>query len=180
MAGVKQTPRQQMIGMMYLVLLAMLAMNASKDLLDAFIFLEGGIDITTKNFNATNNSIYSKITTAAAFLAFSRIDSDLVLLETGLGGKYDATNIIQSSLCSIITPISMDHMNFLGTDLLKIASEKIGILKKKSIIVLSKQKKSVRQLIRNEVKKKKALPLAGNQNIAFDQLEIFQRQKSRK
>jgi len=66
MAGVKQTPRQQMIGMMYLVLLAMLAMNASKDLLDAFIFLEDGIDITTKNFNATNNSIYSKITTAAA------------------------------------------------------------------------------------------------------------------
>ena len=59
MAGVKQTPRQQMIGMMYLVLLAMLAMNASKDLLDAFIFLEDGIDITTKNFNATNNSIYS-------------------------------------------------------------------------------------------------------------------------
>ena len=66
MAGVKQTPRQQMIGMMYLVLLAMLAMNASKDLLDAFIFLENGIDVTTKNFNSTNHSIYSKITNAAA------------------------------------------------------------------------------------------------------------------
>ena len=100
---------------------------------------------------------FFEITTAAAFLAFSRIDSDLVLLETGLGGRYDATNIIQNSLCSIITPISMDHMNFLGTDLLKIASEKIGILKKKSIIVLSKQKNSVRQLIRNEVKKKQAI-----------------------
>jgi dihydrofolate synthase/folylpolyglutamate synthase len=100
---------------------------------------------------------FFEITTAAAFLAFSRIDSDLVLLETGLGGKYDATNIIQSSLCSIITPISMDHMNFLGTNLLKIASEKIGILKKRSIIVLSKQKNSVRQLIRNEVKKKQAI-----------------------
>ena len=100
---------------------------------------------------------FFEITTAAAFLAFSRIDSDLVLLETGLGGKYDATNIIQRSLCSIITPISMDHMNFLGTNLLKIASEKIGILKKRSIIVLSKQKNSVRQLIRNEVKKKQAI-----------------------
>ena len=66
MAGVKQTPRQQMIGMMYLVLLAMLAMNASKDLLDAFIFLEDGIDVTTKNFNSTNTSIYTKISTAAA------------------------------------------------------------------------------------------------------------------
>ena len=100
---------------------------------------------------------FFEITTAAAFLAFSRIDSDLVLLETGLGGKYDATNIIQSSLCSIITPISMDHMNFLGTNLLKIASEKIGILKKRSIIVLSKQKRSVRQLIRKEVKNKQAI-----------------------
>ena len=99
---------------------------------------------------------FFEITTAAAFLAFSRISSDLVLLETGLGGKYDATNIIQNSLCSIITPISMDHMNFLGTNLLKIANEKIGILKKESMIVLSKQKKSVRQFIRNEAKKKRA------------------------
>ena len=80
---------------------------------------------------------FFEITTAAAFLAFSRISSDLLLLETGLGGKYDATNIIKSSVCSILTPISMDHMNFLGTDLLKIANEKIGILKKKSMIVLS-------------------------------------------
>ncbi len=100
---------------------------------------------------------FFEITTAAAFLAFSRINSDLLLLETGLGGKYDATNIIRNSLCSVITPISMDHMNFLGTDLLKIASEKIGILKKKSLIVLSKQKKSVRKFIRNEVKKKQAI-----------------------
>ena len=100
---------------------------------------------------------FFEITTAAAFLAFSRISSDLLLLETGLGGKYDATNIIKSSVCSILTPISMDHMNFLGTDLLKIANEKIGILKKKSMIVLSKQKKPVRQFIRNEVKKKNAI-----------------------
>tara|TARA_Y100000813_G_C24152844_1_gene348025 strand:+ start:314 stop:1615 length:1302 start_codon:yes stop_codon:yes gene_type:complete len=100
---------------------------------------------------------FFEITTAAAFLAFSRINSDLVLLETGLGGRYDATNIIKNSLCSILTPISMDHMNFLGTDLLKIANEKIGILKKKSILVLSKQKESVRQFVRNEVKKKQAI-----------------------
>ena len=59
---------------------------------------------------------FFEITTAAALLAFSRINSDLVLLETGLGGKFDATNIIKNSLCSIITPISMDHMNFLGTN----------------------------------------------------------------
>ena len=66
MAGGKQTPRQQMIGMMYLVLLAMLAMNASKDLLNAFIFLEDGINVTTSNFSNTNQTIYDKISTAAA------------------------------------------------------------------------------------------------------------------
>lgn len=66
MAGGKQTPRQAMIGMMYLVLLAMLAMNASKDLLNAFIFLEDGINVTTKNFNNTNQTIYDKISESAA------------------------------------------------------------------------------------------------------------------
>lgn len=66
MAGGKQSPRQQMIGMMYLVLLAMLAMNASKDLLNAFVMLEQGIDVTTENFNNTNQSVYDKITLAAA------------------------------------------------------------------------------------------------------------------
>lgn len=66
MAGGKQTPRQQMIGIMYLVLLAMLAMNASKDLLNAFVMLEKGIDVTTDNFSNTNKTVYDKITQAAA------------------------------------------------------------------------------------------------------------------
>lgn len=66
MAGEKLSSRQQMIGMMYLVLLAMLAMNASKDLLNAFIFLEDGINVTTKNFNNTNSGVYNKIQQAAA------------------------------------------------------------------------------------------------------------------
>ena len=73
---------------------------------------------------------FFEITTAAALLAFSRNESDLILLETGLGGRFDATNIINQSMCSVITPISMDHMNFLGSNLLKIAGEKIGIVKK--------------------------------------------------
>ena len=57
MAGVKQTPRQQMIGIMYLVLLALLAMNASKDLLDAFIFLENGIDVDVKPETVTEENL---------------------------------------------------------------------------------------------------------------------------
>ena len=59
---------------------------------------------------------FFEITTAAALLAFSRNESDLILLETGLGGRFDATNIINESICSVITPISMDHMNFLGSN----------------------------------------------------------------
>jgi len=93
MAGGKQTPRQAMIGMMYLVLLAMLAMNASKDLLNAFIFLEEGIDVTTKNFNNTNQSIYDKISTAAA------TGSDLAVKTNGNAQKIaDAANKIFSEI----------------------------------------------------------------------------------
>ena len=66
MSGGNLSPRQQMIGLMYLVLLAMLAMNASKDLLNAFVFLENGIDVTTHNFNDANHSIYNKINSSAA------------------------------------------------------------------------------------------------------------------
>ena len=60
------TPRQQMIGMMYLVLLAMLAMNASKDLLNAFVFLDNGINETVKSFNQANSAFYNTIDKAAA------------------------------------------------------------------------------------------------------------------
>ena len=60
------TPRQQMIGMMYLVLLAMLAMNASKDLLNAFVFLDDGIKETVKSFDQANSAFYTTIDKAAA------------------------------------------------------------------------------------------------------------------
>jgi len=98
---------------------------------------------------------FFEITTAAAFLAFSRIKSDLLILETGLGGRFDATNIINEKLCSVITPISMDHMNFLGSKLELIAKEKLGILNNCKKIILSKQKTSVRKIARNITKKKK-------------------------
>lgn len=66
MSAEKLSPRQQMIGIMYLVLLAMLAMNASKDLLDAFLKLESGIDLTAKNFTDNVQPVYDKIGSAAA------------------------------------------------------------------------------------------------------------------
>lgn len=72
---------------------------------------------------------FFEITTAAAFLAFAERDADILLLETGLGGRLDATNVIDQPILSIITPISMDHQAFLGDSLEKIAGEKAGILK---------------------------------------------------
>ena len=71
-----------------------------------------------------------EITTAAAFLAFSETPADLLLLEVGLGGRLDATNVIKKPALAIITPISMDHAEKLGPTLARIALEKAGILKR--------------------------------------------------
>jgi len=70
-----------------------------------------------------------EITTAAAFLAFAESQADLLLLETGLGGRLDATNVVEKPLATSITPISIDHVSFLGNTLAAIAAEKAGILK---------------------------------------------------
>ena len=69
-----------------------------------------------------------EIETAAAFLLFSRQPADLTLLEVGLGGRLDATNVIEAPLACAITPVSMDHLEFLGDTIEKIAAEKAAIL----------------------------------------------------
>lgn len=71
---------------------------------------------------------FFEVTTAAAFLAFSETHADYLILEVGLGGRLDATNVITPAL-SAITPVSLDHMDFLGDTLLSIAEEKAGIMK---------------------------------------------------
>lgn len=85
--------------------------------------------------------------TVAAFLAFSKIKADILLLETGMGGRLDATNVLPKVLCSIITPISFDHQEFLGETLEKIASEKCGIIKKNCPVICGKQEDSAFRII---------------------------------
>ena len=68
-------------------------------------------------------------TTATALLAFSEVPADLLILEVGLGGRFDATNVIERPALSVITPVDFDHKQFLGSDLAKIAGEKAGIIK---------------------------------------------------
>lgn len=70
-----------------------------------------------------------EIETALAFLYFKEQACDIVLLETGLGGSEDATNIVQTTILEVITSISMDHMSILGNTLEKIATKKAGIIK---------------------------------------------------
>jgi dihydrofolate synthase/folylpolyglutamate synthase len=71
-----------------------------------------------------------EIETAAAFLLFSRHPADVTLLEVGLGGRLDATNVVETPLACAITPVSMDHLEFLGDSIEKIAAEKAAILKR--------------------------------------------------
>jgi dihydrofolate synthase / folylpolyglutamate synthase len=82
---------------------------------------------------------FFEITTVAAFLAFSRMPADVLLLETGLGGEFDATNVIAHPRASVIMPISFDHMQFLGNSLLEIAKAKAGILKAGRPAVIAQQ-----------------------------------------
>lgn len=82
---------------------------------------------------------FFEVTTAIAFLAFSRVQADIVLLETGLGGRLDCTNVIENPLATIITNIGFDHTEFLGNTITAIAGEKAGILKKDRPCILGAQ-----------------------------------------
>jgi dihydrofolate synthase/folylpolyglutamate synthase len=90
---------------------------------------------------------YFEITTCAAFLAFAREEADVLLLETGLGGRLDATNVLARPALTAITPVSMDHMQFLGDTLAQIAGEKAGILKPHSPAVIAPQAPEAAQVI---------------------------------
>ncbi|MDB6452533.1 bifunctional folylpolyglutamate synthase/dihydrofolate synthase [Falsirhodobacter sp. 20TX0035] len=80
--------------------------------------------------NGTDPITFFEITTAAALLAFARTPADATLLEVGLGGRLDATNVIDRPRLTIITPVSIDHQQYLGETLAEIAGEKAGILKR--------------------------------------------------
>ena len=80
--------------------------------------------------NGTAPITFFEITTCAAFLAFARTPADYTLLEVGLGGRLDATNVVARPALTIITPLSIDHQQYLGDTLPEIAGEKAGILKR--------------------------------------------------
>ena len=94
-----------------------------------------------------------EVETALAFLYFMDKKCDIVVLETGMGGRLDATNIIPAPICAVITSISMDHMAYLGDTLTQIATEKAGIIKSGSIVVSARQKPEAMQIIKQAAAK---------------------------
>lgn len=84
-----------------------------------------------------------EVLTAAGFLLFSRIPADLLILEVGLGGRFDATNVIPTARACVITSISLDHQAFLGDDLAGIAREKAGIIKQNVPVIVAPQRDDV-------------------------------------
>ncbi|MDN5567199.1 MAG: bifunctional folylpolyglutamate synthase/dihydrofolate synthase, partial [Paracoccus sp. (in: a-proteobacteria)] len=90
---------------------------------------------------------FFEITTAAAFLAFSRIPADYTLLEVGLGGRLDATNVIDHPALTVITPVSIDHTQYLGDTLPLIAAEKAGIIKRRVPCIIGPQDDDALQVI---------------------------------
>ena len=89
--------------------------------------------------NGPDQITYFEITTCAALLAMTRVPADYTLLEVGLGGRLDATNVIDQPKLCVITPISIDHEAFLGNTITKIAFEKAGIIKKGVPVVVGPQ-----------------------------------------
>jgi dihydrofolate synthase/folylpolyglutamate synthase len=89
--------------------------------------------------NAGDPITFFEITTAGAFLAFAERPADALILEVGLGGRLDATNVVTRPVLSVITPVSLDHMDKLGATLAEIAGEKAGILKAGVTAVVSRQ-----------------------------------------
>lgn len=96
--------------------------------------------------NAGNPTAF-EVETALAFLYFKEKDCDIVVLETGLGGALDATNIIKTTVMEVIAPISMDHMEFLGDTLEKIAMQKAGIIKPHTAVVSASQEPDAKKVL---------------------------------
>ena len=118
--------------------------------------------------NGGETITYFEITTAAAILAMARTPANYTLLEVGLGGRLDATNVIDQPLLSIITPISIDHEQFLGNTLTKIAGEKAGIIKRRCPVIVAPQPDEAMDVIETTAARHHAQIIAQGQHWHID------------
>ena len=111
-----------------------------------------------------------EITTAVGVMLFARHPADVLLLEVGLGGRLDATNVIDAPLASVITPIAIDHTEFLGDSLAQIATEKAGILKRGAPAIVAAQHRDALGVIERQAARLKApLKIAGEDWTATEE-----------
>jgi len=114
--------------------------------------------------NAGEPITYFEITTCAAMLAMARVEADYTLLEVGLGGRLDTTNVVEAPRLTIITPISLDHQSYLGDTLPEIAAEKAGILKRGVPCIVGPQPDEVRDVIETKAEDVQARCLIAGQD----------------
>lgn len=122
---------------------------------------------------AEKNVTIFEILTACAMLLFKEHRADFNIFEVGLGGRLDATNIIEKPACSIITPISLDHCAILGDNLEKIAFEKAGIIKTDCPVIFSAQHPNVMQILQNIANEKNAPYFSFNEDFFAEQENNF-------
>jgi dihydrofolate synthase/folylpolyglutamate synthase len=115
-----------------------------------------------------NPATFFEATTAVALLAFARSPADILLLETGLGGRLDATNVVPSPLATVITPIDFDHMDFLGDTIEKIAAEKAGIIKANVPCFTGAQRPQAAAVLASVAAQKSAPLLAHSEYWTYD------------
>ena len=114
--------------------------------------------------NGSDPITYFEITTCAALLAFARTPADFTLLEVGLGGRLDATNVIDRPILTIVTPVSLDHQQYLGDTIPLIAAEKAGIIKRGVPVIVGPQTEEALEVIERIAARHGAPVLASGQH----------------
>ncbi len=116
-----------------------------------------------------------EIWTAIAFIYFKEKNCDIVILETGLGGRFDATNVVSENVMSIITRIDLDHTEYLGDTLSKIAFEKCGIIKKNAVTVTANQEASALAVIKERTKEENSRLIIAPDVPKTDKKHIYEK-----
>ncbi len=117
----------------------------------------------TERANAGGEITFFEISTAAALLLFSRHPADVLLLEVGLGGRLDATNVVERPIATVVTPVSIDHTEYLGATLGEIAAEKAGIFKRGIPAIIANQRDESLAVLERAVGKTGAVPFVSGQ-----------------
>ncbi|MGI9365638.1 MAG: bifunctional folylpolyglutamate synthase/dihydrofolate synthase [Rhizobiaceae bacterium] len=106
-----------------------------------------------------------EVLTAVTFVLFSEQEADVCLIEVGLGGRFDATNVMESTALSVITPIDIDHQTFLGDTLAKIAFEKAGIIKQGTPLIIGDQQDEALEVIERQAARNRSQKMVAGQDF---------------